>query len=49
LKAERWKQIDDIFQAAIARGPAERSAFLDGASASDPSPVSYTQQTLPTT
>ena len=37
MRAERWRQIDEIFQAAIDRDPAERGAFLDKACASDPS------------
>src|SRR6185295_15877975 len=37
MNAGRWKQIDDIFQAAIDRGAADRAAFLDHACASDPS------------
>lgn len=37
MKAERWKQIDGIFQAALDRAGAERAAFLDQACAADPS------------
>ena len=37
MKAERWKQIDGIFQAALDRGHAERATFLDQACAADPS------------
>jgi serine/threonine protein kinase len=37
LKPERNRQIDKVFQAALARDPAERAAFLDEASAGDPS------------
>lgn len=36
LKTERWKQIDDILQAAMELDLAERAAFLDQACASDP-------------
>jgi serine/threonine protein kinase/TolB-like protein/Tfp pilus assembly protein PilF len=36
LKAERNRQIDKVFQAALAHDPAERAAFLDEASAGDP-------------
>src|SRR5213080_2895422 len=28
MKAERWKQVNDLFQAAVERAPAERAAFL---------------------
>ncbi|HXU36005.1 MAG TPA: protein kinase [Blastocatellia bacterium] len=35
MKAERWKQIDGIFQAALDRGQAERAAFLDEACKGD--------------
>jgi serine/threonine protein kinase/Tol biopolymer transport system component len=37
MKAERWKQIDSILQAALDRAPAERSAFLEQACVGDPS------------
>jgi serine/threonine protein kinase/Tfp pilus assembly protein PilF len=29
MKAERWKQVNDLFQSAVERAPAERAAFLD--------------------
>jgi serine/threonine-protein kinase len=29
MKAERWKQINDLFQSAVERAPEERAAFLD--------------------
>src|SRR6266542_2801272 len=29
MKAERWKQVDDLFQSAVERPPEERAAFLD--------------------
>src|SRR4029079_12089669 len=29
MKAERWKQVNDLFQSTIERAPEERSAFLD--------------------
>ena len=29
MKAERWKQVNDLFQSAIERAPEERAAFLD--------------------
>ena len=29
MKPERWKQVNDLFQSAIERGPEERAAFLD--------------------
>jgi serine/threonine protein kinase/tetratricopeptide (TPR) repeat protein len=35
LKRERNRQIDQVFQAALAHNPAERAAFLDGACAGD--------------
>jgi eukaryotic-like serine/threonine-protein kinase len=35
VKAERWKQIDNLFHAAIAREPEQRAAFLDQACAGD--------------
>ncbi len=31
MKAERWKQVDDLFQSAVERPPEERAAFLDEA------------------
>src|SRR6266567_3554103 len=31
MKAERWKQINDLFQSAVERAPGERAAFLDEA------------------
>jgi len=31
MKAERWKQVNDLFQSAVERGPEERAAFLDEA------------------
>jgi serine/threonine-protein kinase len=31
MKAERWKQVNDLFQSAVERAPDERAAFLDEA------------------
>jgi eukaryotic-like serine/threonine-protein kinase len=31
MKAERWKQVNDLFQSAVERSPGERAAFLDEA------------------
>ncbi len=31
MKAERWKQVNDLFQSAVERAPDERAAFLDKA------------------
>ena len=31
MKAERWKQVNDLFQSAVERAPEERAAFLDDA------------------
>jgi serine/threonine protein kinase/Tfp pilus assembly protein PilF len=31
MKAERWKQVNDLFQSAVERAPEERDAFLDEA------------------
>jgi serine/threonine protein kinase/Tfp pilus assembly protein PilF len=31
MKAERWKQVNDLFQSAVERAPGERDAFLDEA------------------
>src|SRR6058998_2764401 len=31
MKAERWKQVNDLFQSAVERAPGERAAFLDEA------------------
>lgn len=36
MKPERNRQIDGVFQAALARNPAERAAFLDEACVGDP-------------
>jgi hypothetical protein len=35
MTPERWKRIDEIFEAASERAPSERGAFLDGACAGD--------------
>src|SRR5437899_4956334 len=35
MKAERWKQINDLFQLAVERAPGERAAFLDEACRGD--------------
>ena len=35
MKAERWQQINDLFQSATERAPEERAAFLDQASDGD--------------
>ena len=32
---ERWKQIDELMEAALERGPEDRSAFLDQACEGD--------------
>src|SRR5437667_4629437 len=37
MKAERWKQVNDLFQSALERAPAERPAFLDEACHGDES------------
>src|SRR6266496_3142099 len=31
MKAERWQEVNDLFQSATERAPEERAAFLDGA------------------
>ncbi len=31
MKAERWKQVTDLFQSAVERAPERRAAFLDEA------------------
>src|SRR4029434_7197940 len=31
MRAERWKQVNDLFQSAVERAPEERAAFLDEA------------------
>src|SRR5712675_1187090 len=31
MKAERWKQVNDLFQSTVERAPGERAAFLDEA------------------
>jgi Tol biopolymer transport system component len=36
MKPERWQQLKQIFQSALERNPAERSAFLNQACAGDP-------------
>ena len=35
MNPERWQQLDEIFHAALERGPAERASFLDEACAGD--------------
>src|SRR5260370_14678986 len=35
VKAERWKQVNDLFQSATERAPDERAAFLDEACQGD--------------
>src|SRR5437764_2876103 len=35
MKAERWKQVNDLFQSAVERAPDERAALLEGASRGD--------------
>ena len=35
MKLERWHQIDELFQAALEREPAEQAAYLDEACAGD--------------
>src|SRR5437667_2386994 len=37
MKAERWKYVNDLFQSAVERAPAERAAFLDEACRGDES------------
>src|SRR5215212_6325810 len=36
MTPERWQQLKQIFQSALERNPAERSAFLSRACANDP-------------
>lgn len=36
MDAERWRRINELFHAALERGPAARGAFLDEACAGDP-------------
>lgn len=36
MNAARWKQVTDLFHAALAREPADRDAFLQSAAANDP-------------
>src|SRR5207247_4636435 len=35
MNAERWKQVNDLFQSAVQRAPEERTAFLDEACHAD--------------
>src|SRR5437773_11908158 len=35
MKAERWKQVNDLFQSAVERAPDKRAAFLDEACQGD--------------
>ncbi|HYO63707.1 MAG TPA: serine/threonine-protein kinase [Pyrinomonadaceae bacterium] len=35
MKAERWRQVDELFAAALERAPGERAAFLDAACGAD--------------
>src|SRR5215471_9374716 len=35
MKAERWRQVDELLDATLERAPAERAAFLDSACAGD--------------
>ena len=35
MKAERWKQVNDLFQSAVEHSPEERAAFLDEACQGD--------------
>ncbi|HWS90439.1 MAG TPA: serine/threonine-protein kinase [Pyrinomonadaceae bacterium] len=37
MKSERWRQVDDLFEQALERAPAERARFLEAACASDAS------------
>src|SRR5215212_9119941 len=37
MKSERWRQVDELFERALERAPAERAPFLDAACAADPS------------
>jgi len=36
IEAERWREVDRIFEAVLDRPPGERTAFLDAACAADP-------------
>jgi serine/threonine-protein kinase len=36
MTPERWRQIEEVFQAVVERMPEERAAFLDQACTSDP-------------
>ena len=36
MQAERWKQIEDLYQAALAQPPGQRAAFLVQACPDDP-------------
>jgi len=36
MQAERWKQIEDLYRAALAQPPEERAAFLTAACTDDP-------------
>ena len=36
MKSERWRQVDELFEQALERAPAERALFLDSACAADP-------------
>ena len=35
MKAERWKQVNDLFQSAVERAAEDRPAFLDAACQGD--------------
>ena len=35
VKRERWKRVEELYHGALERGPDERDAFLDAASAGD--------------
>jgi Tol biopolymer transport system component len=46
MQAERWKQIEDLYQAALAEAPEKRAAFLAQACPDDPQLLSEVQSLL---
>ena len=46
MSPERWRRIDQLFQAAADLPPAERSAYLDGESIEDPELRSAVEEML---